>query len=171
MQPVTIAIAAGVVLLVFAALHDVAFRTVPNIVAAAIAICGLMLHDRVHDLFFAMAASGLVFLAAAACWRRGWMGGGDVKLLGAAAMLVAPMQVPMMLAGTALAGGLLTFPYLITRLRRAGGGAGPCGTRPASLTGRIVRVERRRLQRGGPLPYAVAIATGVVWVVFQGGVS
>ncbi len=31
-------------------------------------------------------AAGAVFVLSALCWRRGWMGGGDVKLLGAAAL-------------------------------------------------------------------------------------
>ena len=48
----------------------------------------------------------LVFLAGAFCWRRGWLGGGDVKLLAATAVLVPPSLVVNLLLDVALAGGV-----------------------------------------------------------------
>jgi hypothetical protein len=57
--------------------------------------------------------------------------------------------------------------YLLGRL--AGYGLAPRpGARPRSLLARIVRVERRRLSRGGPLPYASAIAAGTIFIIFAG---
>jgi prepilin peptidase CpaA len=97
-------------------------------------------------------------------WRRGWMGGGDVKLLGAAALRVPPYAVPGMLMATALAGGVLALFYLVARRRLAR----PGGPRPSSLLLRALRAERWRLRRGGPMPYAVAIACGVFFVLSQG---
>jgi prepilin peptidase CpaA len=44
----------------------------------------------------------------------------------------------------------------------------PLPGRPPSLAARIIRVERWRLRRGGPLPYAVAIASGAFFVLSLG---
>ena len=153
-------------LLLTAALHDAAFRTVPNRVAVLLAGCGIALRISAGDLPAGLAAAGLVFAAATICWRRGWMGGADVKLLGAAALLVPPLQVPALLAAVAIAGGLLTLPYLLARNRLARAATG----RPTSLLARVARTERRRLRQGGPLPYAVAIAAGAGFTVLQGAV-
>lgn len=154
----------GVVLLLAAAFHDIAFRTVPNMLAAALAVCGSLLRAESGCLASSAVAAFVVFAAAALCWWRGWMGGGDVKLLAAAAFMVPPMQVPLMLAFVAMAGGVLALPYLLARHRLAR----PASRRSAMLLVRILRVERWRLGRGGPLPYAVAIFLGVGATIMQG---
>jgi prepilin peptidase CpaA len=69
-----------------------------------------------------------------------------------------------MLAWIALAGGLLTVPYLIARHRVPVPRRSQC----AGLAARIARAELWRLRRGGPLPYAVAIAAGTGFVLIQG---
>ena len=166
-MPIEALILVGAALLATAALHDAAFRTVPNLVCAALALCGLALRFQTGDLLGGTVAATIVFAAATGCWLRRWMGGGDVKLLAAAALMVPPMQVPAMLALIALAGGVLTLPYLAARHRLPA----PATRRPASMLARIVRTERRRLRQGGPLPYAVAIAAGVGMVIIQGGPS
>ena len=48
-----------------------------------------------------------VFAASTLCWKRGWMGGGDVKLLSAAAIFVPPLHVGDMLVAVTLAGGVV----------------------------------------------------------------
>ena len=158
------ALLASAVLLVVAALHDAAFRTVPNTVCGALALCGLILRVLDGNALGAVLAAAIVFVIATLCWIRRWMGGGDVKLVTAASLLVAPMQVPTMLVAVALAGGLLTLPYLLARHRLPA----PASAKPANIVGRVLRAERRRLRQGGPLPYAVAIAAGVAMIVFQG---
>ncbi len=159
-----ILLAAGLALLVFAALHDAAFRTVPNTVCAGLALCGLLMRGLDGDLPSALAAALLVFACAFICWRLRWMGGGDVKLLGAVALLVPPVHVPMMLISICLAGGALTIPYIIARRRLRA----PTGAKPATVIARVLRTERRRLRQGGPLPYAVAIAAGVCFAIVEG---
>lgn len=157
-------------LLLIAALHDLAFRTVPNAIPAAVAGTGLMIQAASGHLAHAIIAGSIVFATASWLWHRGWLGGGDVKLLGAVSLAVAPLQVPSMLLSTALAGGILALPYLMMRRRKmeaAPGSRSDCH-RPHSLPGRILRVESRRLHRGGPLPYALAIAAGVIIVTLQG---
>ncbi len=155
----------GVVLLLVAALHDVAFRAVPNPLAGTLCVCGLGLRVLEGDLGGGVLAGLIVFVVAAYCWRRGWMGGGDVKLLAAASLLVPPMHVPLTIAFVAMAGGVLALPYIVARRRLS---VRSC-VRPATLAARVLRVERWRLRRGGPLPYAVAIAAGVCFAILQGG--
>lgn len=168
MQPETLSISIAAALLIVAALHDMAFRTVPNTVPVTLALVGMSSRALSGQLLFGIIASSIVFIGGAWIWRRGWMGGGDVKLACAAALAIAPAQIPSMLMATSLAGGVLALPYMIARGRL---GLAHAGTQrpPHSLLGRILRVERRRLRQGGPLPYAVAIAAGVLFIMFEGG--
>jgi prepilin peptidase CpaA len=165
------AVVVGVVMLVVAALHDVMARTVPNGVALAIAASGLVAQISqslmgAGHLLVSIPVALIVFVAAALLWRRGLMGGADVKLFAASALLVPPMLVPSLLASITIGGGLLALVYLVARRRMPR----PEPGRPPGLFARVIRLERWRLRRGGPLPYAVAIAGGVVFVVSRGGI-
>ncbi len=156
----------GTSIALVAALHDLAARTVPNWMAAALAVTGLAARIADHTFLFALFSGLAVFMAAAFCWRRGWMGGGDVKLLGGAATMVQPHAVFTMLACVAFAGGTLAFLYLIgSKVVPAAARAG----RPSTFLARVLRAELWRIRRGGPLPYACAIAAGVVITLFRTG--
>ena len=154
---------AGLALFAFAALRDLATRRVDNGVPLAIAGLGIAAHLVAGDVLFALGAASLVFFAAACCWRRGWLGGADVKLFGAGALLAPAGGVCAFVLYTALAGGVLALIY----------GAGlhyarrPATTRPAGMAARLLRIERWRLARGGPLPYAVALAAGITTVLLE----
>ncbi len=154
----------AVILLTAAALHDLALRTVPNGLVAALAGCAAALAVLQHRLLPSAAVAAVVLAVAALLWLRGHMGGADVKLLAASALLVAPASVPSMLLATVIAGGALCLPYLSGRRLLAR----PAPGRPADLLPRLLRCERWRLRRRGPLPYAVAIAAGTVFVLLQG---
>jgi prepilin peptidase CpaA len=95
------------------------------------------------------------------------MGGGDVKLLGAATLAMPPSSVLTFVAAVAIAGGLLATVYLVAR-RLVHAPAplvhAPAPLRPNNLFDRAMRVERWRITRGGPLPYACAIAAGFLFV-------
>jgi prepilin peptidase CpaA len=154
----------GLAVLSFAALHDLAFRTIPNWVPITLVLLGVLLRTASGSLLFGLLGCLAVFLAAAFCWRRGWLGGGDVKLLGACTMLVPPSQAVDLLLSVALAGGGLavlymllarSLPLLVT-------------SRPSGILRRICRVERYRMQRRSSLPYASAIAAGVLFVLLEG---
>ena len=157
----------GAALLAYAALHDIVARTVDNRIAVAVAVCGLAAQFTHGTLLHALPAALAVFVTAAFCWRFGWMGGADVKLLAAAALLVPHGTVLPLIGATAIAGGLLALPYLAARTRIPR----PARSRPEALLPRALRAEQWRLRRGGPLPYAVAIATGALFVLSQGGPS
>jgi prepilin peptidase CpaA len=154
----------GALLLVFAALHDIGFRTVPNRVSVALLGCGIVLRlldGGTHQLMWGLLCGGAVFMVTYACWRFGWMGGADVKLLTAAAVFVPPVMVPTLLLGTSLAGGIIALTYIVgSRLAPR-----PPASRPVGLLRRALRCELRRLRRRGPLPYAAAIATGGVFAI------
>jgi prepilin peptidase CpaA len=149
-------------LLAFAALHDVATRTVPNWVSIAILACGIVLQAIAGTLLAATGLGLLVFLVSTVMWVRGWLGGADVKLLGAAAVAVAPESVGSLLLGVSLAGGVLALVYLA--LSRLVHRPHP-GPRKHFLT-KLVKAELWRIHRQAPLPYAVAIATGGLLTLF-----
>jgi prepilin peptidase CpaA len=154
-------------LLLVASLHDIAARTIPNNLVLALAVAGLSVSvlDR-HLLGSLLAASG-VFAVSALCWSRGWMGGGDVKLLGAAALGIPASSVLPFIAAVAMAGGVLAVFYLIAQrlvpFRRS--------PRPTGMLARALRAERWRISRGCPLPYACAIAAGALFINLSGRVS
>jgi prepilin peptidase CpaA len=159
---------AGVVLL--AAWHDVVSRTVPNWMSMAIAGFGLAAAAADERLLVSAGLGLVIFVAAAICWRRGWIGGADVKLLGAVAIVLPPGFVSMFAVAMSLAGAVHAVTYLLARRivtppppldRRT-----PPSSRP--LLSRALRAERWRISRGGPLPYACAIAFGFLFVLCNG---
>jgi prepilin peptidase CpaA len=159
--PLTLATVA----LLCAALHDVAFRTIPNWISAVLFLSGILIRVRSGTLVPGLLAGLFIFLGAAFCWRRGWLGGGDVKLLASAAVLVPPALAASLLVDVALSGGILAVFYLglaqlVTRPPRA--------PPPLGLLQRVCRAERYRMSRRGPLPYGSAIAAGALIALFRG---
>jgi prepilin peptidase CpaA len=159
---------AAAMALLFAAAHDVAVRTVPNLVSLIVALSGLGLNALDGQLLPALFRGGLVFAVAWYCWRRGWIGGGDVKLLTACVLLVPPASVPELILATATAGGLLALSYLaLERLVCGNAPPLPAGSgRRRGLLRRIWRAERRRIHRRLSLPYSCAIAAGVLLTLY-----
>ena len=174
---------AAAMALLFAAAHDVAVRTVPNQVSLIVALSGLGLNAFDGQLLPALFRGGLVFAVAWYCWRRGWIGGGDVKLLTACVLLVPPASVPELMLSTATAGGLLALCYLalarllrgnVTSLSAGPGSAGPGSAgsgqvgsvRRHNLLRRVWRAEQRRIHRRLSLPYSCAITAGVLLTLY-----
>lgn len=151
----------GTLCLLAAAVHDVIARTAPNWAASVLALSGVTLRALHGQLLTGLCVGAVVFLIAAFCWRRGWMGGGDVKLLAAAAILVPPAQAFTFITVVAVAGGLLAVGYIAARRIVTA----PSPIRPRHLLARAMRAERWRIRRGGPLPYACAIAAGGLFVL------
>ena len=150
-------------LLALAAWSDLATRTIPDWISAVLALLGLGL--RAANGPVAVAASlgiaGVLFFLLAALYARGGIGGGDVKLIAALALGLAPMGATRMLFGIACAGGVLAILYLALRVLPAPQPAAP----GAGVLHRIVVAERWRGRRRGSLPYAVAIAFGGTWAL------
>ncbi len=157
------ALVLGGSLLFAAALHDLATRTIPDWIPLALAGGASLVSFCQGRALASAGVALLVFLLAALCWRRGWMGGGDVKLLGAAALLIPPALVPSLILGTALCGGVLAGIYLsLNRLMRRSGNS---TRRAASTLTRAWRAECWRIRRRGPLPYACAIFGGSLFAL------
>src|ERR1700677_2493200 len=81
-------------ILCLAAAHDVLARTVPNWMPMTLAALGIIQSAIDERLIVSLLVGAMVFILTGLCWKRGWLGGGDVKLLGAAAIAVPPLAVP-----------------------------------------------------------------------------
>jgi prepilin peptidase CpaA len=147
--------------MVCSALHDLATRTIPNGLTLTVAGTALLAAAGQGHLLGSILAAGFVLACAALCWRRGWMGGGDVKLLGAITLAVPLAGLPALIAAVAISGGILGLLYVLAaRLLRPV----PAGPLPRTFIARVLRTERWRISRGGPLPYACAITAGFLYV-------
>ncbi len=90
----------------------------------------------------------VMFIAGLALFHGGWMGGGDVKLLTAVSVWTGFAGLGVFLVWTAIAGGVLVIQLLLLR-------ALP-----------LPEDAPRVLQRGAPVPYAVAIGAGAIMWLF-----
>lgn len=170
----TTLILASAVVVLLAAWHDLVSRTVPNWMPMLIAGCGVIAALFSDRLLLSTGLGLAIFIFAAICWRRGWMGGADVKLLGAIAIVLPPGMISLFVLAMSLAGAVHATVYMLARrvvtrpppLALASAAALP--PRERSLLPRALRAERWRICRGGPLPYACAIAFGFLFVVCNG---
>jgi prepilin peptidase CpaA len=153
--------------LLVAAWQDIATRRVANWLAIVLALLGIVQRAATGTLLFGLLAGVIMFVLTALCWRRGWLGGADVKLLAAATIIVPPYQLPTFLGAVGITGALLALLYITARFISPA----PSPSRSDHLLARAWRAERWRVRRGGPLPYACAIAGGFLFVVLQPGVS
>ncbi len=158
----------AIALLVYAALHDLAARTVPNWLPLCVLLvgCGFRLEDHTFEAGLLIAAATFAFLFV--IWVLGVMGGGDVKLWAATAMLIPPQLRPELgfFLHVFLLGGLLGLIYLalwplLRRLRR-GANPGAAAVHQLGLVRRALRAEAWRIARRGPLPYACAISAAAI---------
>lgn len=107
-------------LLVSAGVQDARTREIANWKNAAIALLaplwwwsnGLALWP---DLAWQVGTALLVFAAFVAAFHFGWMGGGDVKMIGALALWLPLMPLLWMLIVMSLVGGGLTLVLVIER--------------------------------------------------------
>ncbi len=153
--------------LLAAMLCDVAFRLIPDALPLALAALGVGVHLLDGKLAVSLGCGAVIFVLAFLCWFRGWMGGGDVKLLAATAILLPPVRVPGFIAAVALAGGVLALLYLaLERLLGRGAPSRPAG-RAAPHLRRILAIERRRIRRRLSLPYATAIGAAALLMLFE----
>ena len=157
-------LSSGLALFAVASLQDMAMRLVMNRIPLAIAAAGLALRGLDGTALLGLLAAGTVFFVAACCWQRGWLGGADVKLFGAGALLVPPHLVAAFVLVSCLAGGVLALAYAGLGLIAPA----PSALRPLTRARRYWRVELRRLRRRGPLPYATAIAAGAAFISLGG---
>jgi len=155
-----------ILLLLYVATMDVATRLISNEVCLALALLGIAGQlASPMQVAQSLIAATILLLLLLMIHQRGWIGGGDVKLLVALAIGLPVIGVIELLTVTALAGGVLALVHLMMRLlpypKRA-----PAGS---SLARRVYAIERWRHLRRAPLPYGVAIACGGIWTAFNQG--
>jgi prepilin peptidase CpaA len=147
------------------AVHDVTTFRIPNWANAAVA-AGAVLFAAVMALLGAdvqwlehLGAATLVFVAGFAMFQFRALGGGDVKLLAAAALWVGWDGLLFFVVAVGLAGGGLVLMLLMLRnnLMALVAWASP----------RVPSSWPRVLTAGEKVPYGVAIAIGAVLVALQ----
>jgi prepilin peptidase CpaA len=147
-------------LMLAAAIEDLRRLIIPNALILALSVIWPFYFAAAPSLFGGLSALGCaiaVFLVGALCFSRGWLGGGDVKLLSVATLWAGPAGTPPLLLLTGIFGGILALFLLvppgayIATLARAkfGPSDGPTGSGMET-----------------PIPYGVAIAGAAVTVIF-----
>jgi Flp pilus assembly protein protease CpaA len=155
-----------IVLLLYAVSIDIATRLIRNEICLALALLGIAAQlASPMQVAGSLIVAAILFLLLLIIYQRGWIGGGDVKLLVALAIGLPLTGVIELLTMTALAGGVLALVHVIMRLLPYPKLA-PAG---ASLVRRVYVVERWRHLRHKPLPYGVAIACGGIWTILSKG--
>jgi Flp pilus assembly protein protease CpaA len=155
-----------IALLLYVATIDIATRLIRNEICLALALLGIAAQlASPMQIAQSLIAAAILLLLLLVIYQRGWMGGGDVKLLVALAIGLPLTGVIELLTMTALAGGVLALVHVIMRLLPYPKLA-PAGS---SLVRRVYAVERWRHLRHAPLPYGVAIACGGIWTIFSRG--
>ena len=134
-------------LLVAAAVCDLRQREIPHWIVIPVALLapafwwstGLALWP---DTAIQVGVALVVFALFAFAFARGWMGGGDVKLLSALVLWLPPMAVLALVVIMSFAGGVLTLATVASH--------------------RI-----RKLSGAVEVPYGVAIAFAGIWLIGQ----
>jgi prepilin peptidase CpaA len=139
------------VLLVLAALQDMAMLKISNFLSGAVLLLGVaavFVAGPRADLW----ENGLVFLIALVIgtflFGRGILGGGDVKLFAATILWFELGGALRFLVATAIAGGALALAIILLRLLPW----------PDKVKARI-----KLLQPRGGIPYGIAIAAGAIF--------
>jgi prepilin peptidase CpaA len=157
-----LAVLAFAALMAIAAFEDFRRLVIPNwLVLALIAVWPLFVVTGTASLAAILGALGIaaaVFVVGALLFARGLLGGGDVKLLCAAALWAGPAATPELLLVTAVLGGVLSLVLLSplgAHLSLAGRlFCGPPGA--AAIAG-----------KGVPVPYGIAVAGAALVVILQ----
>ena len=155
------------VVMVFAAVMAVAafedFRrlVIPNLLPIMLCVLWPVYFAGSASLFGALAAIGCaaaVFLVGAVLFARGWLGGGDVKLLSAATLWAGPAGTPALLMLTGVLGGALALFLLM-----------PFGSQITMAVRALLGQPSVSTERGmaTPVPYGIAIAGAALIVVLS----
>lgn len=145
-------------LVLAAAVSDAASFTIPNRIPLALLalfpVAALVVGVPLPILGIHMAVGLAALIAGMAMFALRWMGGGDAKLIAAAALWLGAPAMPAFLLGVALLGGGLAF--VILALRSA-------PIRPIIVLG--PPWVSRLADPGQGIPYGVAIAAGALWAL------
>ncbi len=140
---------------------DVRTRKIPNAIPIALGIFAIAwaAFGGWQSLLSAVAAGAVVLLLGLIPFSLGLIGGGDVKLLAASAVLFGLPEVVRLVLFTALAGGVLALLFALLAGETKGVFAGVRRfARPWLNVGSDPQTPSSRLR----LPYAIAISGGIL---------
>jgi prepilin peptidase CpaA len=112
----TVILLLGIALFTIAAYGDVKTLRIPNALVAAVAalgVCRLIVIGDPSVALYTVGASLLVFIATFLLFWRGYVGGGDAKLITAAALLIGYHDLFNFLVLMSLCGVLVTLAILV----------------------------------------------------------
>jgi len=157
----TLALATVLAASLIGAVCDVRTRRVPNILVGALLVCGLIESFALSGwkgVGINLAVTAVILLAGTVAFSFKLIGGGDVKLLAAAAgTLGYPAAVPFVLL-TLLSGGVVGLAYAAVRGRLQATYANMQAVTLPLLSG----VAPVRPANGLAMPYAVSIFAGAL---------
>lgn len=134
--------------LAWASFTDIRDRRIRNVtVLAVLGLFGpwaLMMHSGL-DVLLALGAGVVALAVGIALYAVGWMGAGDAKLIGAAALFVGWHHLIELMVMTTLVGGLIALFSLISQ--------------PKRTWAMITRRDTGQSSRGVPYGVAIAAAT------------
>lgn len=151
------AILAFAALLLAAAVWDALSYRIPNLLCLSLlAIWPVYLSALpVTDLAGALMAAGIVFAFGCLAWLRGWMGGGDVKLLAIVALWAGWPEIVATFFVISIAGGILALAMKTPVRRMFGLVAAP------ATDGTVTAIA------APALPYGIAIACGGLFLAWR----
>ncbi len=155
-----LAVTVFAVVMAAAAIEDFRRQIIPNLLPVLLCIFWpLQLYAMsagVYDIVAALGCGLAAFLVGAVLFARGYLGGGDVKLLAAVILWAGPAQTLQLLMLTAVLGGVLASVLLL-----------PFGRDALIAVRRLFRHAYLPAESGlaMPVPYGVAIAGAALIVV------
>ena len=161
LDPAVLARTVFVAVMVIAAFEDFRRLIIPNLLPIVLCAVWPLYFLAAPSLYGGLAAIGcalLAFLVGALLFARGWLGGGDVKLLSVAVLWAGPAGTPALLLLTAVLGGALALFLLM-----------PLGNQLIAATRALVGQPLLTAERGlaMPVPYGVAIAGAALIVILS----
>jgi prepilin peptidase CpaA len=167
---------AGFIALFVACVTDIRERNIPNEVVVYVLLAGLGLRLTFSPdlLWLSVAGAAFLVIVLGQFTRFDIIGGGDAKLMAASMLLLPPERDAQLMLNIAIAGGMLSCIYLgartVLRKRFALQTAAPSqGVTKAETT--LVSHELANICAGEPVPYALAIAAGVIYSILIEAVS
>ena len=161
LHPQILVVFAFAAVMAVAAFEDFRRFVIPNLLPIVLCALWPVYFAFAPSFYGAVSSIGCalaVFLVGAVLFARGWLGGGDVKLLTAAVLWAGPAGTPALLMLTGVLGGalalflLMPFGSQITMAIRA-------------LLGQPVVSTERGMAT--PVPYGVAIAGAALIVILS----
>jgi prepilin peptidase CpaA len=166
-----VAAAGGVVLfalLAVACVSDLRTRRIPNLLVLIIAVIGVIFSAVTKSFAAGLTQAGAGLLTGLAIWIPFYalrmLGAGDVKLFAAAATFLGPRTAVDAAVYTALYGGALALLYMVLHsgFKSTAIRLGNAMHQPSLLQNPTTSNRRR-------MPYALAIAAGVLTVIWLPG--